>query len=109
MSVDQRRNFYRIEYHNPSDCPQAKISGKSFEVRDLSEKAVRIHTGSTSGFTKGLTVSGAMHFTDGESFLVSGEVLSVRGSDVVIQFKKGFPLRKIMEEQRRLIQKTKGS
>ena len=108
MDEKQRRNVYRIEYFNAADRPQMSWNNRKFEIKELSEEAIQIEvSGWDSAFRPGESVAGSVQFPGGESFIVTGEILRVSGSDLVIRFKKNFPLRKIMAEQRRLIQKYK--
>ena len=99
-----RRNFYRILYPDVS-CPKLLLSGYTFNVIDISEEGLRFNNLSHDGFKNGLGVSGSVTFPDGESFLIYGEVKRVNDKEVSISLKRPIPLRKIVEEQRRMLEK----
>ena len=101
---ESKRKFFRIFYPN-NDCPRLLLSGMSFNVIDVSEEGVRFIVKSVTGFTVGQSASGSVTFADGESFLIHGSVARVTDSDVSLNLKRAIPLRKIMAEQRRLIEK----
>ena len=104
MENDQRKH-YRINY-TEVNCPQLLSSGVNFNVLDLSEEGLRFTLKNMIGFKLDDSVTGSITFVDGESFLVYGIVKRVSSGDVSLVLKRPIPLRKIVEEQRRLIQKT---
>ncbi len=104
--ANQRRNHFRLRY-GPMDCPFFRFQGRNFSVLDISEEGFRFSLVSSHGLELGMDVSGAMNFRDGESFLVHGVIRRLTDTEVSIKLKGPIPLRKIMSEQRLLIQKQK--
>lgn len=99
----EKRNFYRIHY-NASTCPFFKFQAHSFEIVDLSEEGFRFSLSTTKGLTVDMEVTGSLNFRDGESFLVHGTLMRVSPNEATVKLKRAFSLKKIMSEQRRLIQ-----
>lgn len=106
--ANQRRNFFRIHY-SPKDCPFFRFQAQNFSVVDLSEEGFKFQIENSKGLELEMDVSGALNFRDGESFLVHGIIRRLTNTEVSIKLKSPLPLRKIMSEQRSLIQKQKSA
>lgn len=63
----------------------------------------------TQGLLLDMDVTGVLNFRDGESVLVSGAIRRITAKEVSIKLKKPIPLRKIMAEQRAMIQRQKAA
>jgi hypothetical protein len=107
LSMSQeRRSHYRIVY--PEDArPTLAFSGKQFQVIDVSEAGFRFSLGTVTGLYEGDEVSGTLTFPDAtkEAFIIRGSAARIVSGTVSVKLHTPLPLRKIMAEQRRLIQK----
>lgn len=99
----EKRNFYRIQY-NPANCPFFKFEALNFQVVDLSEEGFSFSTQTLKSLEVSLDMTGSLNFRDGDSFLVHGTILRIVGQTITVKLKHAFSLKKIMAEQRRLIQ-----
>src|SRR5438552_2054468 len=105
MSTDNRRNFYRLNYPEAYH-PKLRMNGANYRVLDLSEQGLRFHMGTASGSVHLQDeVVGTLNFTDGESFIIRGNVSRVNEGEISVNLKVPIALRKIMAEQRILIEK----
>ena len=105
MSAPQRRSHYRIQY-DKERAPKLAFSGHHFPVIDVSEEGIRFLAEGVKGFKEGDDVVGTLTFEDNESFIIRGPVIRVQKEHISIKLSRAaIPLRKIMAEQRRLLQK----
>lgn len=104
----EKRSFYRIQY-NPANCPFFKFQGHNFQVVDLSEEGFRFAIQKGAKLEGETDVTGSINFRDGESFLVHGVIQRNEGTEITVKLKTSFSLKKIMSEQRRLIQRNRNS
>lgn len=105
MSTPQRRSHFRITYEK-EHAPKLAYSGCQFPVLDVSEEGIRFRAEGVKGMKIDDDVIGTLTFEDGEVFIVRGPIVRIQKSDISVKLKKAaIPLRKIMSEQRRLIQK----
>ena len=104
----QKRNYFRLEYFKP-ERPLITITEKTFEIIDLSEKGVKFEI--PRGFHPKINakVAGVVELPDKSKFEVVGYVLraNAESRECVLNLEEGLPLAKMLEEQRRLIQKYK--
>lgn len=97
------RRHYRIPYPIGAR-PSGKWAGKPFEVVDLSEEGMKIEFLAPQQLLKGQIIKTDLRFHDSEVFPFQGKVLRQETPTlVVLQLVEAIPLRKIMSEQRYLI------
>ncbi|MDB5306806.1 MAG: hypothetical protein JWO38_1008 [Gemmataceae bacterium] len=104
MSEDrraQRRAFYRLRYPE-AERPTVQVDDRGYEVAELSEAGVRVLlAGQWVG--PGAPFRGFLRFRDGVVVLVSGEWLRTEGDEGVARLTTGVSLRRMLDEQRRLL------
>jgi len=107
---DQQRDFFRLIYP-PADRPNIKIEESRFPVGDLSEMGIKFFHQETIKFPVGVRMKGTIIFKDGSKCEVEGDILRVDVDSTpaftVVEFVKGIPMAKMLEEQRILIKKYK--
>lgn len=106
--VKQKRNYFRLEYFKP-DRPSLTITGKTFAVIDLSEKGIKFELPPGLKPRIKARVSGTVQLPDKSRYEIMGYVLRVDPTAriCVLYLEEGLPLAKMLQEQRRLIQKYK--
>jgi len=98
----ERRAFYRLRYPE-SERPKLLADNMECDVLELSESGARLAQ-VRRHFRTGRTVSGAIQFAEGDAVEVEGTVLRIEGAEVVVQLTMCVSLKRMLEEQRRLIQ-----
>ncbi len=104
----EKRLFYRIEY--PEDFMPKLIIGESegkknnrekeYTVMDICEGGVKFTSNEElSGFQLSSKIEAQVTFSDGELFVVKGEVLRCSDNQVVIYPSEEIPSSKVMTEQ----------
>ena len=101
--METKRNYFRIDYP-PSERPRLVIEGEEFSILNLSEQGLRFEPKGKS-FALGSALRGSIRFSDGMSYLVRGLVARTQVGDVVVQLQQGIPLPRMLQEERRLIQR----
>jgi len=106
----QKRNYFRLQYFKP-DRPIITITGKSFDVVDLSEKGIKFELPRGFKPRENARIGGTVTFPDKTKFEIIGTILRVNATtkECVLVLEEGIPLAKMLEEQRRLIQKYKNA
>ncbi|MBM4304816.1 MAG: PilZ domain-containing protein [Deltaproteobacteria bacterium] len=75
---------------------------------DISEQGMMIDAKQNpTPLAPGTVFSGSLTFPDGESLLVIGKIARVMNDKISIELSKPIPLKIMMSEQRRIIQKFK--
>ena len=103
---EQKRQHFRIVY--PFEArPTATVSGKKHPVLEVSESGLKLSWASTDLPGKNETLTIKVSFQDGETITVKGKPIRMDESAIAFKLSEGFPLQKIMAEQRFLIKKYK--
>lgn len=88
--------------------PPIEIDGNVFSVIDASEAGLRLRRISSRYPKRGTRVTGQIEFSDGDRVEVVGYVLRVTDQgDCVLVLDKGIPRKRMLAEQRRMIQKNR--
>ncbi len=97
------REFYRIGYPD-SYRPKIRIQDEEYENEtvELSERGVRFRYLGPGPLKEGLATDITITFYDGESFLITGELLRVRKEDVIMRFSERIPIYRLINEQQYL-------
>lgn len=103
-SGTQKREFFRVEYPIKYR-PKLVIAEdeNEYDVVDISERGVKFLSKGGEGFED--NVEGTITFHDGESLDVVGKVLRRANNKVVLSLVQKIPFRRIIKEQRYLINK----
>lgn len=100
--------FFRLVYPEV-DRPVLQIGKRLCEIVDLSEEGVKFVQ--PAGFSPALEtlLNGIVKFYNGETVSISGKVLRYdeKKGHCVLHLHEGLPFAKMIEEQRRLINKYK--
>jgi CRP-like cAMP-binding protein len=102
-----RRRHFRIFYKG-EDSPRLDTEHGSYPVIDISELGVRFGRLTHHAFIQGDTVSGYLVFpSDHHQVRITGQVVRLTDQDVALELnaQERIPLKRIMMEQRILIQK----
>lgn len=99
----QRRAFYRLAYPEV-DRPVLWVGNYRCAVVEISEMGARVLFASGGELPQSGPIAGAVQFADGEIVPVEGTVLRIEGSEAVLQLTVGISLRRMLAEQRRLLQ-----
>lgn len=81
------------------------IKGIEFQVRDLSERGLRINTFRLLTLIKGERVPMKIKFAQGEQLDMFGCVLRVRESDVALHLSERIPVERIRADECALVKK----
>ncbi len=103
MSVNKRQH-YRV-FFPEAESPHLVVDGKTYRVLDVSEYGVRFVTRTAGNLSAGMVIHGALTFNDRETFVIHGTVRRIAGNEIALQLRQPIPYRKIISEQRRLLQK----
>jgi hypothetical protein len=94
-----RREYFRIIY--PLACrPKLIISGKEYDVIDISEHGIRFTCKEMNEFQPGLDVNIKVTFNNSEPLDLKGIVLRIDKKIAVMSLTKSIPLDRIIAEQR---------
>lgn len=100
------REHYRVAY--PSNLrPRLYVLGHPFDVLDLSERGLRFRLADAVPPQAGNELRGELRFHQGESLPVVGTIVRVTEGEVAVSLDQGVPLRVIMAEQRRLLDRQR--
>lgn len=108
MGWEHRREHYRIMYPTAAR-PRFIIGELAHEIVDLSDQGIRYRVGQQENRTVGDEIQGVVRFRRGETVPVLGSVVRVRGGDVALRLEPGIPTRIMLEEQRYLRERHRGS
>jgi PilZ domain len=101
-----KRAFFRLEYPQ-STAPKFVCAGVNYQVKDISERGLKLGFASPVNFRVNSTLMGVLDFGGGESVWVLGKVRRVTEKSLGVELINPIPLRIIMAEQRRMIQYLK--
>lgn len=108
MSHPFEREHHRIQY--PTEArPQFVIAGRAHEVIDLSERGVRFRAAEDVNISVDDELAGRLRFRQGEPVDVKGTVLRIAGREIAVRLEVGVPLKVIIEEQRYLRERHRGT
>ena len=106
VGLAHNREHYRIAY--PSSLrPRLYVLGHPFEVLDLSERGLRFRLGEAVPPQPGNELRGELRFHQGESLPVVGTIVRVADGNAGVSLDERVPLRVIMAEQRRLLDRQR--
>ncbi len=97
----ERRAFYRLRYPE-LERPLLWLDNSRCHVVEISESGMRLHR---AGWEReaGEKIMGTVRFHDGEAVIIYGVFLRIDGDEVILQLEQGISLRRMLDEQRRLI------
>jgi hypothetical protein len=104
---EHEREYYRIEYPTAAR-PRFLVAGEDREVVDLCEQGLRYRAASERRKI-GDEVEGIVRFRRGEEVRVLGKVVRLIGREVALRLSVGVPLRVVLEEQRYIRERHRGS
>ena len=102
------REHYRIEYPTAAR-PRLLADGQDREVVDLCEQGLRYRAADDERRKIGDEVEGLVRFRRGEEVRVLGTVVRLIGREVALRLSVGVPLRVVLEEQRYIRERHRGS
>lgn len=102
------REHYRIEYP-PAARPRFLVDGSHREVIDVCEQGLRYRAADDERRAIGDEVEGIVRFLRGEEVRVLGTVVRLDDREVALRLSVGVPLRVVLEEQRFLRERHRGS
>lgn len=102
------RGHYRIEYPAAAR-PRFLVEGQDREVVDLCEQGLRYRGGDDEQRQIGDKVEGIVRFRRGEETRVLGTVVRMIDREVALRLSVGVPLRVVLEEQRYIRERHRGS
>ena len=102
------REHYRIMYPTAAR-PRLLGDGLDRQVIDLCEQGLRYRPAEGESRAVGDEVNGVVHFRRGEEMRVLGTVVRVGEHEVALRLSVGVPLRLVLEEQRYLRARHRGS
>lgn len=98
----QRRQHYRLLYPY-SERPRFHVGLTTWQVVDLSEGGAFLARGKADFPKEKAEVAGTIVFADSAQEQVAGTVIRHSRDGWVVRFEKGVSMRRMMEEQRRII------
>ena len=103
-----RRQHFRVNYSS-LDRPKISVGSGTGEVLDISEWGIRFGCPPKFTTSPGKRLTARVTFQDGKAFDIEGEVVRVDSgrNSCAMRLAKGFPLKKIAEEQRLVIKNSK--
>jgi hypothetical protein len=99
---NQRRELYRIVYPIGAR-PSLEVDGRSHPVVDLCERGVRFLHPKAEELSLGWRLQGLLHFGDGTTMEVEGEVMRVEFNQAVLHLGTPISPARILKEQRYLL------
>lgn len=105
---EHEREHYRIEYPTAAR-PRFLVAGGDREVIDLCEQGLRYRAGNDERRKIGDEVEGIVRFRRGEEVRVLGTVVRLIDREVALRLSVGVPLRVVLEEQRYIRERHRGS
>ncbi|HET9038687.1 MAG TPA: PilZ domain-containing protein [Gemmatimonadales bacterium] len=102
------REHYRIEYPTAAR-PRFLVDGSQREVMNVSEQGLRYRAADDERRVLGDEVEGIVRFRRGEEVRVVGTVVRLVDREVALRLSVGVPLRAVLEEQRYLRERHRGS
>jgi len=105
---EHEREHYRIEYPTAAR-PRFFIAGEEREVIDLCEQGLCYRAAGDERRKLGDEIEGIVRFRRGEEARVVGAVVRLIDRDVPLRLSVGVPLRIVLEEQRYIRERHRGS
>jgi hypothetical protein len=102
------RGHYRIAYPTAAR-PRFLVEGEDREVVDLCERGLRYRGGDDERRKIGDELEGIVRFRRGEEARVRGTVVRLIDREVALRLSVGVPLRAVLEEQRYIRERHRGS
>ena len=101
-----RREYYRLNYP-VNDRPEFRYKNLNFKISNLSEKGLKFITNAKHNINFNINdqIAGRIYFKDGNTALISGQVIRIEPDGIVLSLDIGITLQRIMIEQRQLIAK----
>lgn len=109
VSDEKRRRFYRLNYPE-RERPILSCELGKFTILDISEEGLRIALPLSHQLSIGSKITGRIDFESGAAGNVRGVVIRIDSerSEGGLQLSKGLPLKLVIAEERRLLQKYPG-
>jgi hypothetical protein len=107
-AFDVEREHYRIVYPAAA-CPRLLGGGLEREVIDLCERGLRYRAADGETRAVGDGVESVVRVRRGEEVRVLGTVVRVCEREVALRLSVGLPLRLVLDEQRYLRERHRGS
>jgi RNase P/RNase MRP subunit p29 len=107
-AFDVEREHYRIVYPAAS-CPRLLGDGLERQVIDLSQQGLRYRAAEGETRAVGDQLESTVRVRRGEEVRVLGTVVRVREREVALRLSMGVPLRVVLDEQRYLRERRRGS
>jgi hypothetical protein len=95
--AEQRREYYRVHYPM-SDRPVLLAKADRYEVMDVSEFGVCFKQDERYIFKPGMLLEATICFSDGNTYVCTGEVLRCEGARVCVQLHTPIPMQRIRAE-----------
>ena len=102
------REHYRIAYPTTAR-PRLLVNGEHRDVIDVCELGLRYYAAEDEQRQLGDEIEGIVHFRRGEEVRVLGTVVRVIEREVAVRLRVGIPLRVVLDEQRYLRERHRGS
>jgi hypothetical protein len=102
------REHYRIEYPTVAR-PRFLVEGQHRDVLDICEQGLRYRATEDERRELGQEIEGIVRFRRGEEVRVVGAVIRLGELEVALRLSVGVPLRMVLEEQRYLRERHRGS
>ena len=102
------REHYRIEYPTAAR-PRLLVNGEQRDVIDVCELGLRYRAAEDEPCQLGDEIEGIVHFLRGEEVRVLGTVVRLIEREVAVRLSVGIPLRVVLDEQRYLRERHRGS
>jgi hypothetical protein len=108
MTYDTARAHYRILY--PIHVrPTFLVDGVSYPIIDLSEAGMRCAIPGVHLPDPGSFLDGQVKFSRGGTCPIKGEVVRSDHTSMALRFKAGVPYAQVMDEQRFLLERNRGT
>ncbi len=98
------RTYYRLRYPG-AERPTVRIEDRDYEVSEVSERGAKIVLAGACALRLDQPFAGVLRFRDGETVSVEGVVQRFAGKEIVLNLSSGVSLKRMMAEQKRLLQK----
>lgn len=105
---EHEREHYRVVYPVAAR-PRFLSEGWARDVVDLCESGLRYRLAEGEHRALGDTIAGVVHLRRGGEVRVSGAVVRIADREVAVHLNDGIPLRVVLEEQRYLRERHRGS
>jgi hypothetical protein len=102
------REHYRIEYPTAAR-PRFLVDGRDRDVIDVCQLGLRYLAAAEERCALGDEVKGVLKFRSGKEVQVLGTVVRLIEREVALRLTEGVPLRVVLEEQRYIRERHRGS